>query len=120
MIQKQTTLTVADNSGIKKVQCIHLYNKKSVAKIGDKILVTIKQGKSKTNLSKGTLVSGVIVRTKSSHKTQSNNYLNFGDNSVVLINKQDQPIGTRIFGPIPISFRNDKKFKLISLGSILI
>ena len=71
MIQKQTILTVADNSGIKKVQCIHIYNKKSIAKVGDKILVTIKQGKSKTNLSKGDLLPGVIVRTKFSHKTKS-------------------------------------------------
>jgi large subunit ribosomal protein L14 len=120
MIQKQTILTVADNSGIKKVQCIHIYNKKSTAKIGDKILVTIKQGKSKTNLSKGALLQGVIVRTKFSHKTKSNNYLAFEENSLVLINKQNQPISTRILGPIPMNFRNNKKFKIISLGAILI
>jgi large subunit ribosomal protein L14 len=120
MIQKQTVLTVADNSGVKKTQCIHIYNKKPVAKIGDKILTTIKQGRSKSGLSKGALVSAIIIRVRSQHRTRSNNYLVFGDNSVILVNKQGQPLGTRVFGPIPATFRNDKQFKVISLGSILI
>ena len=120
MIQKQTILTVADNSGVKKVQCIHIYNKKSIGKVGDKILITVKQSKSKASISKGTLLSGIIVRTKSSSKTKSNHYITFEENSIVLINKQNQPISTRIFGPIPLYFRTNKKFKIISLGSVLI
>jgi large subunit ribosomal protein L14 len=120
MIQKESVLTVADNSGVKKTQCIHIYNKKKVGQIGDKILLTIKQGRSKNGLCKGDLVSAIIVRVRSHHRTQTNNYLVFADNSVVLVNKQGQPLGTRLFGPIPITFRNDKKFKIMSLGAILI
>lgn len=123
MIQKQTNLTVIDNSGIQKSKCIHVY-KKPFAKIGDFILVTITQTKkkkiSKLNLLKGSLFKALVIRTKYTNKNTMSNYLQFNENSVILLNKQNQPLGTRIFGPVPLSLRYINQFKIISLGAKLV
>lgn len=123
MIQKQTNLTVIDNSGVRKVQCIHIY-KKPIAKLGDLILITIKQTKkkkySKLNILKGNLFKAIVIRTKYNHKNSNLSYIKFDDNSVILLNKQNQPIGTRIFGPVPLSLRYMSFFKIITMGTTLI
>lgn len=123
MIQKQTNLIVSDNSGIRKTKCIHVY-KKSIAKIGDFILVTVRQIKkkktSKFNFTKGSLFKALVIRTKFTHRNTKTGSLKFNENSIILLNKQNQPIGTRVFGPVPLSLRYLNQFKIISMGSTLI
>lgn len=123
MIQKQTNLNISDNSGVKRAQCIHIYKKKT-AQIGDLILISVKQiintKKLKLQINKGLLFKAIVIRTKFSYKTLVNNYIKFDENSIILLNKQNQPVGTRIFGPILIELRYQHKFKILSLGTLLI
>jgi large subunit ribosomal protein L14 len=121
MIQKQSKLKITDNTGVKLAQCIHVYNGLS-ATIGEIILITIKKvsGKKQKGLPKGTLSKALLVRTKYLKKTNASNYISFDENSIILLNKQNQPLGTRILGPIPLILRKKKHLKILSVASTLI
>jgi len=109
MIQMQTELNVADNSGAKIVECIKVLggSHKRYAKIGDIIRVTVKQGE---------LFRAVVVRTKKGVRRRDGSLIRFDSNSVVLLNSQDQPIGTRIFGPVTRELRTEKFMRIVSLA----
>ncbi len=126
MIQQQTILKVSDNSGAKTVKCIRVLNgfKKKYAKLGDSIIVSVQQlrnkSKNTSKVKKGEVYKALIIRTKVPYNKKDGSQMWFGENSVVLVNKQDNPISTRIIGPLPKLFK--KKFfqKFISMSSGLI
>lgn len=123
MIHIQTKLNVNDNSGIKLTQCLKIYKKKT-GKIGDVILISIKNlklnNKKKLKISKGDLLKAIIIYTKYKNKNTIGNFIKFDINSIVILNNQNRPLGTRIFGPITSFFRKKKKFKIISLSNQII
>ena len=123
MIKVQTQLKTADNTGVKKAQCIKIYRGKS-AKIGDTILISVKKiknkSKNKITISKGNIFKAIVVRTKYQKKSLANNYISFGENSVVLLNNNNMPLGTRILGPISSHLRKNKQLKIISIASSII
>ncbi|HNB91733.1 MAG TPA: 50S ribosomal protein L14, partial [Saprospiraceae bacterium] len=106
MIQTESRLNVADNSGAKEVLCIHVLggSTRRYASIGDKIVVSVKQA-SPGGIKKGTVSKAVIVRTKKEIRRADGSYIRFDDNAVVLLNNQDEPRGTRIFGPVARELR---------------
>ena len=116
MIQMQTTLEVADNSGAKKICCILPLGGSvgRVARLGDIITASVKEAES--NVKKGTVVKAVIVRTKKEHRRKDGSYIRFDKNAAVLINDQGEPIGTRVFGPVARELREKKFMKIISLA----
>lgn len=120
MIHKKTLLKVNDNSGIKIGQCLKIYKKKT-GTIGDKILISVKNlhlnQKKKIKIKKGDLFKAYIIHTVYKNKTTINNMINFDKNCIIILNNQEKPLGTRIFGPITSEFRKKKHFKLISLAS---
>jgi large subunit ribosomal protein L14 len=120
MIQIQTKLKINDNSGIKIGQCIKIYKRK-VGKIGDKILVSAKKlrlnQKKKVKIRKGDLFKALIVHTKYQKKSTIGNIIKFDKNCIIILNNQNKPLGTRIFGPITSEFRKQKNFKILSLSS---
>ena len=118
MIQMQTMLTVADNSGAKKVQCIKVLggSKRRYATIGDIIVVTIKKAIPNGNVKKGEMKKAVIVRTKKEIRRADGSYIRFDTNDVVLLDGNLNPIGTRIFGPVARELRGKKYAKIISLA----
>jgi large subunit ribosomal protein L14 len=118
MIQVETTLEVADNSGAKKVMCIKVLggSKRRYASIGDVIVVSIKDAQPRGKVKKGEVQKAVIVRTKQPIKRNDGATIAFDKNAVVLINKQGEPIGTRIFGPITRELRGAGYMKIISLA----
>jgi large subunit ribosomal protein L14 len=101
MIQQESRLSVADNSGAKEVLVIRVLGgtKKRYASIGDKVVVTVKSALSSSNMKKGTVSKAVIVRTKKEIRRKDGSYIRFEDNAAVLLNNNDEPRGTRIFGP---------------------
>jgi len=118
MIQMQTILDVADNSGAKKVMCI-LPRGGGVSRnagLGDVITATIKESTPEGNLKKGDVVKAVIVRTAKETKRRDGTYIKFDRNAVVIINEQGDPIGTRVFGPVAKELRERKFMKIISLA----
>jgi len=118
MIQMQTNLKVADNSGARRVQCIKVLggSKRKVASVGDVIVVSIKDAIPRGRVKKGDVHKAVIVRTaKEIRRHQDGSSIRFDDNAVVLINNNDEPIGTRIFGPVTRELR-PKFMKFISLA----
>ncbi len=117
MIQQETRLTVADNSGAKEVLCIRVLGGtgKKYATIGDKIVVTVKSAIPSGDIKKGTVTKAVVVRTKKEIKRPDGSYIRFDDNAVVLLNNMDEIRGTRIFGPVARELR-DKYMKIISLA----
>lgn len=119
MIQMQTNLEVADNSGAKKVQCIKVLggSKRRTANIGDVIVVSVKEAIPRGRVKKGTVHQAVIVRTAHGLNRQSGEKIRFDSNAVVLINKNGEPIGTRIFGPVTRELRGKGYMKIISLAS---
>ena len=123
MIQSQTKLSIKDNTGVKKGQCIKTFNKTN-AKIGDIILISIKSLKNsnikKLKIKKGDLFKALIIRTKFSSKNTIGNLIKFSENNAILLNNNNQLIGNRIFGPIPSILRKQKNIKLISLASYII
>lgn len=123
MIKIQTKLKVIDNTSVKKALCIKTYKGKT-AKIGDKILISVKKIKLKKNknntIIKGDLFKAFIVQTKYKNKNFINNYINFDQNSLILLNNQGDPLGTRLLSPIPIKFRQQKHFKIISIASTVL
>ena len=124
MLQKQTQLKIKDNRGVKKAQCIQVYNKK-IGTVGDFVLVSVKQiqkkkKNSKISLIKGSLFKALIIGQKNFKANLLGTYTLFNENSAILLNNKNQPIGTRILGPIPMSLRFNKNFKIISIGSLFI
>jgi len=118
MIQMQSKLLVADNSGAKKVMCIKVLggSKRRFANIGDLIKVSIKDVIPNGKVKKGEVFDAVIVRTKKGISRTDGSFIKFDSNAVVLLDKKKQPVGTRIFGPITRELRSDKYMKLISLA----
>jgi large subunit ribosomal protein L14 len=118
MIQTESRLEVADNSGAKEVQCIKVLggSKRKYASIGDVIVVSIKNAMPRGKVKKGDVHRAVIVRTKQAIKRADGSEISFDKNAAVLINKQGEPIGTRIFGPVTRELRNVGYMKIISLA----
>ena len=118
MIQQESRLTVADNSGAKEVLCIRVLGgtKKRYASIGDKIVVTVKNALPSGNIKKGTVSKAVVVRTKKEIRRSDGSYIRFDDNAVVLLNATGEMIGTRIFGPVARELREKQFMKIISLA----
>lgn len=119
MIQMQSTLDVADNSGARRVQCIKVLggSKRRTANIGDMIIVSVKDAIPRGRVKKGDVHPAVIVRTTSGLNRVSGEKIRFDRNAVVLINKQGEPIGTRIFGPVTRELRGKGYMKIISLAA---
>ena len=117
MIQQESRLTVADNSGAKEVLCIRVLGGtgKRYATIGDKIVVTVKSATPSGDIKKGTVSKAVVVRTKKEIRRTNGSYIRFDDNAVVLLNNQGEMMGTRIFGPVARELR-DSYMKIISLA----
>jgi large subunit ribosomal protein L14 len=118
MIQNESRLTVADNSGAKEVLCLHVLGgtKRRYASVGDKIVVTVKSAIPTSQIKKGTVSKAVIVRTKKEVRRKDGSYIRFEDNAAVLLNPQDEPRGTRIFGPVARELREKQFMKIISLA----
>ncbi|RME17171.1 MAG: 50S ribosomal protein L14 [Bdellovibrio sp.] len=118
MIQMQSRLNVADNSGAKEVQCIKVLggSRRRVAGVGDIIVVSVKEALPNSKVKKGDVMKAVVVRTVHKIRRSDGSYLRFDDNSAVLINNAKEPIGTRIFGPVARELRNKKFLKIISLA----
>jgi large subunit ribosomal protein L14 len=120
MIQMRTVLEVADNSGAKRVQCIKVLggSRRRYATIGDVIVVAIKEANSGpgVKVKKGDTARAVVVRTAREQARADGSYIKFDENSAVLLNKENEPIGTRIFGPVARELRGKKFMKIISLA----
>ena len=118
MIQMQTNLKVADNSGARRVQCIKVLggSKRKVASVGDVIVVSIKDAIPRGRVKKGDVHKAVIVRTAKEIRRQDGSIIRFDDNAAVLINAQGEPIGTRIFGPVTRELRGKNFMKIVSLA----
>jgi large subunit ribosomal protein L14 len=118
MIQMQTRLKVADNSGAKEVMCIKVLggSKRRFAAIGDIIVVSIKEALPNSKVKKGEVAKAVIVRTIHKLRRADGSYIRFDDNSAVLINNNKEPIGTRIFGPVARELRAKQFVKIVSLA----
>ncbi len=118
MIQMQTKLSVADNSGAKKVQCIKVLggSKRRYASIGDEIIVSVKEALPNSKVRKGDVQRAVVVRTSKEIARDDGTYIRFDDNAAVLIDKLGQPLGTRIFGPVARELRGRNYMKIISLA----
>ncbi|HVM84688.1 MAG TPA: 50S ribosomal protein L14 [Candidatus Binatia bacterium] len=118
MIQMQTNLDVADNSGARRVQCIKVLggSKRRTATVGDVIVVSIKEAIPRGKVKKGDVHQAVIVRTAKEIRRADGSSIRFDRNAAVLINKQGEPIGTRIFGPVTRELRAKKFMKIISLA----
>ena len=117
MIQQESRLSVADNSGAKEVLCIRVLGgtKKRYASIGDQIVVTVKKALPSGNVKKGTVIRGVVVRTRKEIRRKDGSYIRFDDNAVVLLNNVDEMRGTRIFGPVARELR-ESHMKIVSLA----
>jgi large subunit ribosomal protein L14 len=118
MIQTESRLTVADNSGAKEVLCLHVLGgtRRRTASVGDKIVVTVKSAIPTSQIKKGTVSKAVIVRTKKEIRRKDGSYIRFEDNAAVLLNQQDEPRGTRIFGPVARELREKQFMEIISLA----
>ena len=118
MIHNETNLEVADNSGARKVQCIKVIggSKRKFASVGDIIIVSVKEAIPKGKVNKGDVHQAVIVRTSKEIRRNDGSAIRFDKNAAVLINKQQEPIGTRIFGPVTRELRAKKFMKIISLA----
>ncbi len=118
MIQVHTQLTVADNSGAKRVACIRVLGgtRRRYARVGDIIVVAVKEALPHSKVKKGDVMRAVVVRTQKETRRGDGSYIKFDDNSAVLINPQGDPIGTRIFGPVARELRAKRFMKIISLA----
>ncbi len=118
MIQEESNLVVADNSGAKRVRCIRVLggSNRRYAGLGDIIVVTVKAAIPNSNVKKGTVSRAVIVRTKKETRRDDGSYIRFDENAAVLLNEQGEPEGTRIFGPVARELRDKKFMKIISLA----
>ena len=118
MIQVHTQMTVADNSGAKKVSCIRVLGgtRRRYARVGDIIVVAVKEALPHSKVKKGDVMRAVVVRTVKESRRSDGSYIKFDDNSAVLITTQGDPIGTRIFGPVARELRDKRFMKIISLA----
>jgi len=118
MIQQESRLNVADNSGAKEVLCIRVLGNSGqrYAGVGDKIVVTVKDAIPAGGIKKGTVAKAVIVRTTNKLRRKDGSYIRFDDNAVVILNQADEPRGTRIFGPVARELRDKGYMKIISLA----
>jgi large subunit ribosomal protein L14 len=118
MIQMQTSLVAADNSGAKRLSCIKVLGgtRRRYASLGDVIIVSVKEAIPNSKVKKGDVMRAVIVRTVKEVRRQDGSYIKFDDNSAVLISPQNEPVGTRIFGPVARELRAKKFMKIISLA----
>ena len=118
MIQTQSYLEVADNSGARRVMCIKVLggSKRRYARVGDLIKVTVKEAIPRGKVKKGQVITAVVVRTKKGGRRPDGSLVKFDENAAVLLNNQDAPIGTRIFGPVTRELRGEKFMKIISLA----
>lgn len=118
MVQQESRLTVADNSGAKEVLVIRVLGgtARRYASVGDKVVVTVKSALSSSSLKKGTVTKAVLVRTKKEIRRKDGSYIRFEDNAAVLLNANDEPRGTRIFGPVARELREKQFMKIISLA----
>jgi large subunit ribosomal protein L14 len=118
MIQMNTMLEVADNSGAKRIQCIKVLggSKRRYASLGDVIVVSVKEALPGANVKKGDVAKAVIVRVSKEQRRLDGSYIKFDENAAVLINPQNEPVGTRIFGPVARELRSKGYMKIISLA----
>ncbi len=118
MIQQESRLSVADNSGAKEVLCIRVLGgtKRRYASIGDKIVVTVKSAAPSGNIKKGTVTKAVVVRTRKEIRRNDGSYIRFDDNAVVILSATEEMIGTRIFGPVARELREKQYMKIVSLA----
>jgi len=118
MIQQESVLDVADNSGAKKVLCIKVLGgfHRRYARIGDRIVVAVKESDPGGTVKKGTVVKAVVVRTKKAVKRPDGSYIRFDQNAAVIINPEGDPVGTRIFGPVARELRWKQYMKIVSLA----
>ena len=118
MIQQESRLKVADNSGAKEVLCIRVLGgtKKRYARLGDKIIVTVKDAIPSGGIKKGTVSKAVVVRTRKEVRRNDGSYIRFDDNAVVLLTATDELRGTRIFGPVARELRDKQYMKIVSLA----
>ncbi len=118
MIQTQSYLDVADNSGARRVMCIKVLggSKRRYARVGDLIKVTVKEAIPRGKVKKGQVMTAVVVRTKKGVRRQDGSLIKFDDNAAVLLTPQNAPLGTRIFGPVTRELRGEQFMKIISLA----
>jgi len=118
MIQTQTRLKVADNSGAKSLLCIKVLggSRRRYASVGDVVVVSVKEAMPNSKVKKGDVMRAVVVRTMKELRRPDGSYIKFDDNSAVLINQQNEPVGTRIFGPVARELRAKNFMKIISLA----
>lgn len=118
MIQQESRLRVADNSGAKEILCIRVLGgtRRRYARVGDKIVCSVKAADPGGNVKKGDVVKAVIVRTRKESRRKDGSYIRFDDNAAVIINKEGEPRGTRIFGPVARELREKGYMKIVSLA----
>ncbi len=118
MIQVQSRLVGADNSGAKEIMCIKVIggSRKRYARVGDIIVASVKEASPDGNVKKGTVVRAVVVRTSKEKRRPDGTYIKFDDNAAVLLNKQNEPIGTRVFGPVARELRGKGFLKIVSMA----
>ena len=118
MSQQESRLNVADNSGAKEVLCIRVLggSKRRYARVGDKIVVSVKSAIPGGNVKKGTVSKAVVVRTKKEFRRPDGTYIRFDENAAVLLNDADEPRGTRIFGPVARELRERQYMRIVSLA----
>ena len=118
MIQMQTNLDVADNSGARRVQCIKVLggSKRKTTSVGDTIVVSVKEAIPRGRVKKGDVMRAVIVRTAKEIRRQDGSIIRFDRNAAVLVNQSGEPIGTRIFGPVTRELRSSNHMKIVSLA----
>ncbi len=118
MIQVETRLDVADNSGAKKVACLKVLggSRRRYASVGDIIVISVKEAMPHSKVKKGDVMNAVVVRTKKEVGRPDGSYIKFDNNSAVLLNKQNEPVGTRIFGPVARELRQKNFMKIVSLA----
>tara|TARA_B100000902_G_scaffold345314_1_gene351288 strand:+ start:2263 stop:2631 length:369 start_codon:yes stop_codon:yes gene_type:complete len=118
MIQQESRIKVADNSGAKQILCIRVLGgtKRRYASVGDKIVGTVKEAMPSANVKKGQVVQAVIVRTKKEVRRVDGSYIRFGDNACVIIDENGQMKGTRVFGPVARELRDNNFMKVVSLA----
>lgn len=118
MVQTETTLNVADNSGAKKIQCIRVLGgtRRRYARVGDVIVVSVKDAIPNSPVKKGSVVKAVVVRTRKEYGRKDGTIIRFSDNAAVVINEAREPIGTRIFGPVARELREKRFMRIVSLA----
>jgi large subunit ribosomal protein L14 len=118
MIQTESTLTVADNSGARVVKCIKVLggSRRRYAGIGDIIVVSVQEALPNSKVKKGSIMKAVVVRTRRENRRPDGSYIRFDENSAVILNNNKEPIGTRVFGPVARELRAKKFMKIVSLA----